>query len=61
MDWMKGCHFKDVTEIHVTLKTALQEVVHGVFQKCFKQLYESWQMCAAQGHNFLRQLYLKAS
>jgi hypothetical protein len=39
---LKGCDFKDATEVQVTSKTVLQEVACGDFQKCFEQLYESW-------------------
>jgi hypothetical protein len=33
---LKGCHSKDVAEVHVASKTALQEAVCCDFQKHFK-------------------------
>jgi hypothetical protein len=34
---------KDAVEVQVAFQIALQEIAHGFFQKCFKQLYKRWQ------------------
>lgn len=36
----EACHMEDSLDIQEALNSSLLEVVHGTFQKCFKQLHE---------------------
>jgi hypothetical protein len=45
-------------EVRVPLKIMMQEVMHGGFPKCFKQLYECWQQCVAAERQYFEGNYI---